>query len=135
MRTETDRNGQEWTWNGKTSWQATNTLTHTHICVVFVELESQEKHLVDDENHGNINDAETRLDRTRESSEVVARWRGDKQEEQDGEEEEENEADENEGTSPKTQTQTWKERELNRQWSKELRSNWEGNGESKREEN
>lgn len=80
--------------------------SHTHICVVFVELESQEKHLVDDENHGNINDAETRLDRTTESSEVVARWRCDKQEEQDGEEDEEDEADENEGTSPKTQTQT-----------------------------
>lgn len=81
----------------------THTGTLTHTCVVFVKLESQEKHLVDDENHGNINDAETRLDRTTESSEVVARWRCDKQEEQDGEEEE---ADKNEGTSPKTQTQT-----------------------------
>lgn len=61
--------------------------THTHICVylcVFVELESQEKHLVDDENHGNINDARTRL-KTRDSrleTGVVARWRCDKQRQQ-----------------------------------------------------
>lgn len=64
--------------NTSTHTQA-HTQSHTHTCVVFVELESQEKHLVDDENHGNINDAETRLDRTTESSEVVARWRCDKQ--------------------------------------------------------
>lgn len=105
-----DRNGLEMAKPaGKQQTQAhTQALSHTlaHTCVVFVELESQEKHLVDDENHGNINDAETRLDRTTESSEVVARWRCDKQEEQDGEEVEEDVADENEGTSPKTQTQT-----------------------------